>query len=127
MDQLDGNKGDVSMNDLLINIDGKATQTPQITAKYTLEIPNFSNVKSSAVEEAAVKSADFFRDQSKFFKWFNRGLTRLTTIERQLMSLCYLEEEPMYNYEIFTELNISERKFYRLKSKALEFCTAHSG
>lgn len=128
------------MNDLLENIDGKATQEavetslrqyrtyslttpedlmPRITTRYTLEMVNFSNVKSSSVEDAAIKSADFFKEQMKFFDWFNRGLTKLTTIERKLITLSYLEEEPMYNYEIYTMLNISERKFYRMKSKAL--------
>lgn len=128
------------MKDLLQNIDGKATQEaveatlrqyrtfmlttpedlmPAITAKYTLEMPTFSNVKQSNVEGAAVKSADHFKEYEKFFSWFNRGLCKLTRIERHLITLAYLEMEPMYNYEIYTELNISERKFYRMRSKAL--------
>ncbi len=128
------------MKDLLQNIDGKATQEaveatlrqyrtfmlttpedlmPAITTKYTLEMPNFSNVKQSSVEGAAVKSADHFKEYEKFFGWFNRGLCKLTQIERHLITLAYLEMEPMYNYEIYTELNISERKFYRMRSKAL--------
>lgn len=128
------------MKDLLQNIDGKATQEaveaelrqyrtymlttpedlmPAITAKYTLEMPNYSNIKQSSVEVAAVKSADHIKEYEKFFSWFNRGLCKLTQIERHLIILAYLEMEPRYNYEIFTELNISERKFYRMRSKAL--------
>lgn len=128
------------MKDLLNNIDGKATQEeiesvlrqyrtfmltvpedsmPSLTAKYTLEMPNFSNVVKSSVEETALKNADFFLEYSRFFNWFNKGLCKLTYIERHLISLGYLEMEPMYNYEIYTSLNISESKFYRLRSRAL--------
>lgn len=128
------------MKDLLNNIDGKATQKaveavlrqyrtymltapedmmPAVTAKYTLEKPYYSNVKQSGVEKAAVKGADFMQEYIKFFSWFNRGLCKLTQIERQLISLAYLDVEPMYNYEIYTELRMSESKFYRIRSQAL--------
>lgn len=128
------------MKDLLQNIDGKATQEaveatlrqyrtfmlttpedlmPAITTKYTLEMPTFSNVKQSSVEGAAVKSADHFKEYEKFFGWFNRGLCKLTQIERHLITLAYLDVEPMYNYEIYTELRMSESKFYRIRSQAL--------
>ena len=128
------------MIDLLKNIDGKATQQsieatlrqyrtfmlttpdefmPSITAKYTLEMPTFSNIKQSSVEMAAIKSVDHIKECERFFTWFNRGLCKLTEIERRLITLAYLEMEPMYNYEICTELNVSERKFYRMRTTAL--------
>lgn len=128
------------MIDLLQNIDGEETQKsieatlrqyrtfmlttpdefmPSITAKYTLEMPNFSNLKQSGVEMAAIKSVDHFKERERFFTWFNRGFCKLTVIERRLIMLAYLEMEPMYNYEICMELNVSERKFYRMRSKAL--------
>jgi len=128
------------MIDLLKNIDGKATQQaievtlrqyrtfmlttpdefmPSITAKYTLEMPTFSNVKQSSVEVAAIKSVDHFNECERFFIWFNRGLCKLTVIERRMITLAYLEMEPMHNYEICMELNVSERTFYRMRTKAL--------
>ncbi|WP_433595146.1 ArpU family phage packaging/lysis transcriptional regulator [Lysinibacillus xylanilyticus] len=128
------------MEDLLKNIDGKATQKsieatlrqyrtfmlttpdqfmPSVTAKYTLEMPTFSNVKHSSVETVAIKSVNHKQDCERFFTWFNGGLNKLTVIERRLITLAYLEIEPMYNYEICMELNVSERKFYRMRTKAL--------
>ncbi|MEQ6355935.1 ArpU family phage packaging/lysis transcriptional regulator [Lysinibacillus sp. M3] len=128
------------MIDLLKNIDGKATQQaieatlrqyrtfmittpdefiPSITAKYTLEMPTFSNVKQSSVEMATIKSVDHFNECERFFNWFNRGLCKLTVIERRMITLAYLEMEPMHNYEICMELNVSERTFYRMRTKAL--------
>lgn len=128
------------MKDLLQNIDGQATQQaieatlrqyrtfslttpdefmPAITAKYTLEMPSFSNIKQSSVETAAIKSVDHLQECERFFTWFNRGLSKLTVIERKLITLAYLDMEPMYNYEICLELNVSERKFYRIRTQAL--------
>lgn len=128
------------MNDLLKNIDGKATQAavekvfrqyrtymlttdddlmPIITTRFSMEMPNFSNVKSSQVENAAVKMATLSSDYSKFIKWFNRGFNKLNKHERQLITLSYLEEDPRHNYEIYKDMNISERTFYRMRNKAL--------
>ncbi|ARK25989.1 hypothetical protein SporoP37_15795 [Sporosarcina sp. P37] len=128
------------MNELLSNINGKATQAavedvlrqyrtymlttpeemmPAITAKYTLEMPNFSNVKQSSVENAAVKIADSETKYLRFLKWFNLGYFKLTTIERQIVFMAYLDADPLYNYEIYTELRMSESKYYRLRRRAL--------
>ncbi|BAQ11461.1 hypothetical protein OXB_2991 [Bacillus sp. OxB-1] len=128
------------MQDLLVNIDGKATQDavedtlrqyrtymlttheemmPSITAKYTLEMPNYSNIKQSSVENAAVKMADFKQEYLRFLKWFNRGFCKLSKIERQIIFMAYLEVEPMYNYEIYTEMRMSESKYYRIRRRAL--------
>ncbi|MGE7942807.1 ArpU family phage packaging/lysis transcriptional regulator [Lysinibacillus xylanilyticus] len=128
------------MIEILQDIDGEATQKeienifrqyrtymlttpddlmPSITAKYTLEMPSFSNVKQSAVEGAAIECVDKEKEHERFFAWFNRGLCRLTAIERRIIALAFLETEPMYNYEIYTELRMSKSKYYRLRNRAL--------
>lgn len=128
------------MIDLLQNIDGEATQKeienvfrqyrtymlttpddfmPSITAKYTLEMPSFSNIKQSAVEGAAIEWVVKEKEHERFFSWFNRGLCRLTSIERRIITLAFLESEPMYNYEIYTELRMSKSKYYRIRNRAL--------
>lgn len=128
------------MKDLLKNIDRSATQKavekvfrqyrtymltttedlmPKLTTKYTLEMPNFSNVKSSKTENAAIKLASFSEEYERFMNWFNRGFNRLNKIERQIITLSNLEENPLHNYEIYAKLNLSERTFYRIKSNAL--------
>lgn len=128
------------MLDLLNNLDGRATQKavekvlrqyrtylltvpeenmPAITAKYTIEMPNFSNQFNSGVENKALENVEFPMKFSKFLSYFNRGFIKLNKVERQIISMCYLEEEAMYNYEIYTMLNMSESKFYRLRTRAL--------
>lgn len=128
------------MKDLLKNIDRSATQKavekvfrqyrtymltttedlmPKLTTKYTLEMPNFSNVKSSKTENAAINLASFSEEYEKFMNWFNKGFNRLNKIERQIITLSNLEENPLHNYEIYAKLNLSERTFYRMKSNAL--------
>lgn len=92
---------------------------PKLTANYTLEMPNNSIFKTSTTENAAIKMASMKEDYMKFMNWFNRGFNRLNKIERQIIRLSNLLESPMRNYEIYRQLNISERTFYRIKSNAL--------
>lgn len=100
---------------------------PTLTTKYTLEMPNFSLFKSSATENAAVKMADMSEEYAKFMKWFNRAFNRLSKIERQIIRLSSLIEEPLHNYEIYAQLNLSERTYYRIKSNALYKLAAYLG
>lgn len=120
--------------DILKSIDAKATQEaiekelrqyrtyqlttpeellPTITPKYTLEMPSFGGCIHSKVEYAAIKNVEHFKEADKFFKKFNYGFYKLTKKERQVIVKAFLEEVPMFNYQI------SERTFYRMKSQAL--------
>lgn len=92
---------------------------PKITANYTLEMPNYSNVKQSSTENAAIKNVDEGIYREKFIKRVVNGLKKLNFLERQLITLAYLTIEPHYNYEIYRKLNISEAKFYRTRTRAL--------
>lgn len=126
--------------DMLKNIDGKATQKaiekmlrqyrtyqlttpedflPTITPKYTLEMPSFDGIVSSKVENAAIKNIEHFQQAQKFFERFNRGFYKLSRRERQIIIKAFLEEFPMFNYQIASELNVSERTFYRMKAQAM--------
>jgi len=92
---------------------------PKITTRFTLEMPNFSNTKTSKTEDAAVEIVNHPEKYLKFMNWFNRGFNKLNQKERQIIKQSYLEEEPWHNYEIYNELNISESTFYRMRNKAL--------
>lgn len=126
--------------DMLKSIDGKATQKaiekvlrqyrtyqlttpedllPTITPKYTLEMPSFGGGVNSKVENAAIKNVELYKQAEKFFERFNRGFYKLTKRERQIIIMAFLEEIPMFNYQVANELNVSERTFYRMKSQAL--------
>lgn len=94
-------------------------KVPSITANYTLEMPNYSTIKKSAVEAMAINNVDAEAERQKFFSWIAKGMRKLNSIERKLIVLKYLQMEPMYNYEIYAELQMSESKFYRYRAKAL--------
>lgn len=124
----------------LRNIDGKATKDqlekvfrqyrtyqlttpedllPTITPRYTLEMPSFGGGVHSKVESAAIKNIEHFKQVEEFFGRFSHGFYKLTKKERQLIVMAYLDEVPKRNYEIFRELCVSERTFYRIKDQAL--------
>lgn len=126
--------------DLLQNIDVKQTQEaidkqlrqyrtyqltapedllPKITPNYTLEMPVFTGLVNSKTENAAIENVEFEQKAQRFFSKFNRALHRLTKKEREIIVKACLEEYPKFNYEIANELHLSERTFYRIKSKAL--------
>lgn len=128
------------MDDILLNLDGKATQKaventlrqyrtyqlttpedllPTITPKYTLEMPSFGGGVSSKTENAAIKNIEHFQQAQIFFEKFNHGFYKLTRRERQIIIKAFLEEVPMFNYQIANELKVSERTFYRMKAQAL--------
>lgn len=92
---------------------------PKVTATYTLEMPNFSNAKSSSTEQAAIVNVDRLQELQQFMKLLNAALTKLSQMERQLIALKYLQAEPMFNYVIYAELGISESHFYRVQGSAL--------
>lgn len=94
-------------------------KVPQITAKYTVEMPNFSNIKSSSTENVAIANVEGKKEAEEFFLKFAKAMNKLTFIERRLITLAFLADDPLFNYEICAELNISESKFYRLRTKAL--------
>lgn len=92
---------------------------PKVTATYTLEMPNFSNAKSSSTERTAIVNVDRLQELQQFMKLLNVALTKLSQMERQLIALKYLQAEPMFNYVIYSELGISESHFYRVQGSAL--------
>lgn len=126
--------------DILKNIDGKATQKaiekvlrqyrtyqlttpedflPTITPKYILEMSSFGGTVNSKTENAAIKNVEHYRQAEKFFECFNYGLYKLSKKEREIIIKAFLEEIPLFNYQIARELNVSERTFYRMKAQAL--------
>lgn len=94
-------------------------KTPKVTVNYTLEMPNFSLERHSSTEATAIENVDLSVEREKFFHWIAKGLRKLNNVERKIIVLKYLQMEPMYNYEIYSELQMSESKFYRHRAKAL--------
>lgn len=124
LDQLDNEATQIAVEDMMRQyrtylLTVPEDRMPNLTAQYTLEMPNFSNIKQSAVENAAVDNVDNESERKRFLIRIVRSLKKLSPLERQLIALKYLEMVPLFNQDIAAELHISLRKFYYTRNRAL--------
>lgn len=91
---------------------------PKITTTYTITQPSFSNQFHSSTEEAALKKMDWEIERDQFMKRIQRAINRLTQKERRILVMLYMQDEEMYDYEIYAEMGLSQRNYYRVKNKA---------
>ena len=92
-------------------------QLPKVTATYSLVPPANTNAFHSSTEETAVRNIDFQIERDKFLDWLIRGVNRLTKMEREIIYKRYLEEEEIFDYEIYKDIGMSERRYYQLKAR----------
>ncbi|MFC4411899.1 ArpU family phage packaging/lysis transcriptional regulator [Chungangia koreensis] len=90
---------------------------PSITAKYTL-VPASSNLVTSSTEKAAIANVDYEIERNRFIEQVIGAVNRLPAEERRLMILRYFGEEEWFDYQVYNEMNMSERHYYRLKARA---------
>lgn len=89
---------------------------PSITASYSLA-PAASNLPSSSTENAAIANVDYEQERIKYINWIVRAVNRMTKLERTIIYKCYLDEDEQFDYQIYRDLNMSERNYYRVKSR----------
>lgn len=102
------------MYSLQVNLD----RLPAITAKYTL-MPFSNSLPSSSTESAAIANVDYEQERTRYIEWVVRAVNRLTYVERSIVITRYLSDDAPFHYEAYTELNMSERNYFRLKARAL--------
>jgi ArpU family phage transcriptional regulator len=93
-------------------------KVPKITANYSLVPPAFSNEFHSPTENAVIEKMDLERAREKHIEWVRKGVNRLKFKEREIIVKRYLEDEEIYDYELYNQLGMSERKYYRIKARA---------
>ncbi|ALC80430.1 ArpU family phage packaging/lysis transcriptional regulator [Bacillus gobiensis] len=91
---------------------------PKITSSYTMVAPSITNEFHSSTEDAATKNVDHQRQRDKFLKRMQQAVNRLSLNERSIIIKRYMDQEEYFDYEIYYELGMSERKYYRIKSRA---------
>ncbi|MGM0916594.1 MAG: ArpU family phage packaging/lysis transcriptional regulator [Bacillota bacterium] len=91
---------------------------PKITTTYTITPPSFSNQFHSSTEDAALKKMDWEIERDQFMKRIQRAINRLTQKERRILVMLYMKDEEMFDYEIYAEMGLSQRNYYRFKNKA---------
>jgi ArpU family phage transcriptional regulator len=100
----------------LLTVPGE--QLPKVTATYSLVPPAHTNAFHSSTETAVIDKVDFERERDEYMEWIRRGVNRLSPRERELIIKRYLSNEEMYDYELYNEMGMSERQYYRMKSRA---------
>jgi ArpU family phage transcriptional regulator len=90
---------------------------PKVTATYTLVPPSLSNELHSSTEQAAIDRIELDLARNRHIEWVLQGVNRLSKLERKIVYKRYLEDEEVFDYEIYNEIGMSERRYYRLKAR----------
>lgn len=91
---------------------------PKITQTFSIVPPSNTNEFHSSTEDAAVRNVDYERERAEHIERVQRAVNRLNHLERGIIIQKYMKEDDVFDYEVYSDFNISERKYYRLKSRA---------
>ncbi|ASB93408.1 putative phage-related protein [Bacillus subtilis subsp. subtilis] len=92
---------------------------PKVTPTYSIVPPSITNEFHSSTEDVVLKRLDWEVQRDKFLKRIQRAVNRLSQRERQIIVMLYMQSEEMYDYEVYAEMGLSQRSYYRVKAKAL--------
>jgi ArpU family phage transcriptional regulator len=90
---------------------------PKITASYSLMPPAFTNEFHSSTEKAVIDKVDMEKERNEYIEKVRKAVNRLAYKEREIIIKRYLEDEEVFDYEIYNEIGYSERRYYRLKAR----------
>lgn len=78
-----------------------------------------TNAISKPCEDTAVWNVDNELRIKQAFDRVQRALRGLKRTERQIVEMYYLSGDELTDYNVYIELNLSERSYYRRKSRAI--------
>ncbi|MDN4069950.1 ArpU family phage packaging/lysis transcriptional regulator [Paenibacillus vini] len=78
-----------------------------------------TNAISKPCEDVAIHNAQREMELKQAFERVEKGLRALKRMERQIIEMRYLDDEDANDYNVYSELHLSERSYYRRKSGAL--------
>lgn len=90
---------------------------PKLTSTYSLVTSKFTKEFHSSTEDIAIRNVDFERERDKYIELVRKAVNRLSAKEREIIIKRYLQDEEVFDYEIYNEIGYSERRYYRLKSR----------
>ncbi len=90
---------------------------PKVTPTYSIVPPSITNEFHSSTEDAALKRLDWEIQRDKFLKRIQKAVNRLSQRERQIIVMLYMKPEEMYDYEVYAEIGMSQRSYYRVRQK----------
>ncbi len=90
----------------------------KITQSFSPTPSSNTNEFHSKTESLVVKKLDQEKYRRDYMKRIKAAVSRLARDERLIINKRYLEEDDLYDYEVYNDLGFSERKYYRVKSRA---------
>jgi ArpU family phage transcriptional regulator len=78
-----------------------------------------TNAVGKPAEEVATWNVDKEKELEERYEQVTRAIDRLNRTEKQIIEKRYLTDEDVYDYNVFSEMHLSERKYYRVKSGAI--------
>lgn len=91
---------------------------PKVTQKFSLELPTHTNQFHSSTEDAAIHNADYQKEKFEYILRILSAVNRLGYKERAILIRRYMDADDVYDYQVYSELHMSERTYHRHKSKA---------
>ncbi|WLR54300.1 ArpU family phage packaging/lysis transcriptional regulator [Mesobacillus subterraneus] len=91
---------------------------PKITQSYSIIPPSNTNQFYSTTEDVAIKNAELEREMQLYLTRMIKAVNGLTQWERAIIIKRYMDQEDVFDYEIYNEIGMSERKYYRVKGRA---------
>ncbi|MFD2628802.1 ArpU family phage packaging/lysis transcriptional regulator [Oceanobacillus kapialis] len=91
---------------------------PKVTVAFKLVPSGPSNQFHSSTEDAAVRKIDQEMKRKSHINKVLDAVNRLAYQERSIIINRYLQNEEVFDYEVYNDLGYSERKYYRIKARA---------
>jgi ArpU family phage transcriptional regulator len=91
---------------------------PKMTQTYSIIPPSNTNKFHSSTEDVAIRNSDLESERNEYLKGVGLAVNRLGYWERTVIIKRYMQPDDAYDYEVYNEIGFSQRKYYRLKSRA---------
>lgn len=98
---------------------GFVRRETQQTPSYEPRYHGSTNTTSNQIENVAIYNVDTEARLRQAYDRVNAALRGLSHTERDIITMRYLSDEDVLDYMVSNELNLSERSYYRRKSRAL--------
>ena len=98
---------------------GFVRKETQLTPAYEPRYHGSTNVTSNQIENVAIFNVDTESRLKQAYERVNIAMRGLKRMERDIINMRYLDDEDVLDFNVYNELALSERSYYRRKSRAL--------
>lgn len=91
---------------------------PKVTAGFNIVPPSNTNAFHSSTEDTAIKRIEMEQERHAFLLKIQKAVNRLPANERQIIIMRYMSQDHRFDYEVYNEIGLSPRTYFRIKSRA---------